>query len=108
MLEGEPRSEMVRSNDPVIRVRELDPHTQEPGPSYELHFKPGPFPWGNGQAHLHNLFDLALSTLSGGSLPTPSRRGETLSQPGDPFKVVVKQHIPASAAAMLAPGRPGR
>ncbi len=101
MLEGQSRSEMVRGNDPVIRVRELDPHTQEPGPTYELHYKPGPFPWGSGQAHLHNLFDLALNTLSGGTLPTPSRSGETLSQPGDPFRVVVKQHIPASAAAVL-------
>ena len=72
MLKGETRS-MVRRNDPVIRVRELDPHTQEPGRSYELHFKPGPFPWGDGQAHLHNLFDLALSTLSGGRMPMPSR-----------------------------------
>ena len=108
MLEGQSRSEMVRGNDPVIRVRELDPHTQEPGPTYELHYKPGPFPWGNGQAHLHNLFDLALSTLSGGTLPTPSRGGETLSQPGDPFKVVVKQHIPASGSRNAPSGRPGR
>jgi ResB-like family len=101
MLEGETRSEMVRRNDPVIRVRELDPHTQEPGRSYELHFKPGPFPWGDGQAHLHHLFDLTLSTLSGGRMPMPSRTGETLSQPGDPFTLVVKQHIPASAPIVL-------
>ena len=107
MLEGETRSEMVRRNDPVIRVRELDPHTQEPGRSYELHFKPGPFPWGDGQAHLHNLFDLALSTLSGGRMPMPSHTGETLSQPGDPFTLVVKKHIPASAPAVLHQADPG-
>jgi len=101
MLEGETRSELVRRNDPVILVRELDPHTQEPGRSYELHFKPGPFPWGDGQAHLHNLFDLALSALSGGRMPMPSRSGETLSQPGDPFTLLAKQHIPASARAVL-------
>ena len=95
---------MVRGNDPVIRVREVDPHTQEPGPVYELHFKPGPFPWGNGQAHLHNLFDLAMSTISGGTLPTPSRTGELISQPGDPFKLVVKQHIPAAGGRVAAPG----
>ncbi len=107
MLEGETRSEMVRRNDPVIRVRELDPHTQEPGRSYELHFKPGPFPWGDGQAHLHNLFDLTLSTLSGGRMPMPSRTGETLSQPGDPFTLVVKKHIPASAPTVLHEADPG-
>ena len=107
MLEGETRSEMVRRNDPVIRVRELDPHTQEPGRSYELHFKPGPFPWGDGPAHLHNLFDLALSTLSGGRMPMPSHTGETLSQPGDPFTLVVKKHIPASAPAVLHEADPG-
>ena len=107
MLEGETRSEMVRRNDPVIRVRELDPHTQEPGRSYELHFKPGPFPWGDGQAHLHNLFDLTLSTLSGGKMPMPSRTGETLSQPGDPFTLVVKKHIPASAPTVLHEADPG-
>ncbi len=107
MLEGETRSEMVRRNDPVIRVRELDPHTQEPGRSYELHFKPGPFPWGDGQAHLHNLFDLALGTLSGGRMPVPSRSGEILSQPGEPFTLVVRQHIPASAPAVLHQADPG-
>ena len=107
MLEGETRSEMVRRNDPVIRVRELDPHTQEPGRSCELHFKPGPFPWGDGQAHLNNLFDLALSTLSGGRMPMPSRTGETLSQPGDPFTLVVMKHIPASAPTVLHEAGPG-
>jgi len=107
MLEGETRSEMVRRNDPVIRLRELDPHTQEPGRSYEMHFKPGPFPWGDGQAHLHNLIDLALSTLSGGRMPMPSRTGETLSQPGDPFTLVAKQHIPASTPSVLHQADPG-
>ena len=43
MLEGESRAELVRRNDPVIRVRELDPHTQEPEREYDLPFKPGPF-----------------------------------------------------------------
>ena len=31
---------------PVIRVRELDPHTQEPGPSYDLHFQARAVPLG--------------------------------------------------------------
>jgi hypothetical protein len=100
MLEGETRGQLRRS-DPVIRVREVDPHTQETYREYDLPFKPGPFPWGDGQAHLHGLFDLALNWLSGGRLPVPDRDGEVLSLPGDPFKLVVKKHLPASAAAVV-------
>ncbi len=101
MLEGETRSELVRRNDPVIRVRELDPHTQEPGPSYEMHFQPGPFPWGEGEPHLRTLLDIALNAVSGGRFPAPSRTGELLSQPGDPFTLAVRKHLPASTAAVL-------
>jgi ResB-like family len=100
-LEGESRANVVRRQAPVLRVRELDPHTQEAGPSYDILFKPGPFPWGEGQAHLHGMFDLVLSSLSGGSLPVPSQSGESLSQPGDPFKLVVKKHLPSSSPAIL-------
>ena len=95
------RSQLVRRNDPVIRVREVDPHTQEAQREYDLPFKPGPFAWGDGQAHLHNLFDLGLSWLSGGKLPAPEKSGEVLSQPGDPFKLVVRKHLPASAPAVV-------
>jgi hypothetical protein len=45
--------------------------------------------------------DLALHWLSGGRLPAASKTGETLSGPGDPFKLVVKRHLPASAPAVL-------
>jgi hypothetical protein len=101
MLEGESRAALVRRNDPVIRVREVDPHTQEARREYDLPFNPGPFPWGEGQAHLRNLLDLTLNTLSAGVLPRPEPRGEVFSQPGDPFSLVVRQHIPASAPAVL-------
>jgi hypothetical protein len=107
MLEGEARSGMLRRNDPVIRVRELDPHTQEPERAFEMYFKPGPFPWGDGEPRLHNLFDLVLSTISGGRIPAPSRTGEILSRPGYPFTLVVKKHIPASAPAVLHQADPG-
>ena len=85
----------------MIRIREVDPHTQEAQREYDLPFKPGPFAWGDGQAHLHNLFDLGLSWLSGGKLPAPEQSGEVLSQPGDPFKLVVRKHLPASAPAVV-------
>jgi len=101
MLEGESRAQLVRRNDPVIRIREVDPHTQEPNREYDLPFKPGPFRWGSGTAHLNGLLDLTLSWLSGGRLPAPAPGGEVLSQPGDPFKLVVKEHLPASAAAVV-------
>ena len=101
MLEGESRTELVRRNDPVIRVRELDAHTQEPLKEYDLPYHPGPFAWGQSEPHLQGLFDLGVSLLSSGTFPKPSPRGEVLSQPGDPFKLVVKQHLPASAAAVI-------
>jgi hypothetical protein len=101
MLEGQSRSDLVRRNEPAIRVREVDPHTQEPRREYTLPFKPGPFAWGPSQAHLSSALDLALSWISGGRLPAPASAGELISQPGDPFKVVVKEHLPASMPATL-------
>ena len=40
-------------------------------------------------------------------MPAPSHIGEILSQPGDPFTLVVKKHIPASVAAVLHQADPG-
>jgi hypothetical protein len=101
MLEGQSRSELVRRNEPVIRVREVDAHTQEPRREYTLPFKPGPFAWGEDQAHLHGMPDLALNWLSGGRLPAPASGGDVISQPGDPFKLAVKRYLPASMPATL-------
>lgn len=100
MLEGESRAQVQRRQDSVIRVREVDPHTQKASSDSELHFKPGPFAWGESEAHLRNLLDLSLSSLSAGRLPVPSRSGETLSQPDDPFKLVVKNYLPAAVPAV--------
>ncbi len=106
ILEGQSRSDLLRRNDPVLRVRELDPHTQEAESSFVLHFKPGQFPWGDDHTHLQGMGDLALHWLSGGRLPAASKTGETLSAPGDPFKLVVKRHLPASAPAVLHEANP--
>ena len=100
MLEGESRAQVQRRQDSVIRVRELDPHTQKPNSYKEFHFNPGPFSWGEGEAHLSHLLDLAINSLSAGRLPEPSRTGEILSQPGDPFKLVVRKYLPAAAPAV--------
>ena len=50
MLEGETQSQLVRIDYPVVRVRKLDPHTQEPvKPEYAIDFRPGNFAWGPGR-----------------------------------------------------------
>ena len=42
MLEGETRSQLVRRNDPVIRIREVDPHTQEAAAGIRSAVQAGP------------------------------------------------------------------
>ena len=86
-------------NDPVIRSGRSIRTPRSPGANYDLPFKPGPFPWGEGQAHLQRPVrpgpELALGRQR---CPVPSPDGEMLSQPGDPFKLVVQE----------APARLGR
>ncbi|WP_165226642.1 cytochrome c biogenesis protein ResB [Aquisphaera insulae] len=101
MLEGETKSQLLRLQDSVIRLREVDPKTGEPGTPREFHFAPGPFAWGNGQARLNNLMDFTLNGLTDGRLPAPSSAGEVLSEPGDPVKVVIKTFLPAAGPATL-------
>ena len=48
MLEGDVQGELVRIDYPVIRVREVDPHTRQSTVEYDLPFRPGPFEWGPG------------------------------------------------------------
>src|SRR3954454_15925638 len=36
MLEGQSRAELVRRNDPVVRIREVDAHTQEARREFEM------------------------------------------------------------------------
>jgi hypothetical protein len=100
MLTGESRSQVQRRQDSVIRVREVDPHTRKPNSYFDAHFSPGPFSWGDGEAHLCNLLDLAVNSLTSGRLPAPSRTGETISHPGDPFELVVKKYLPAATPAV--------
>lgn len=102
MLEGESRSEMLRTDAPMFRVREVDAHTGETKANFELPFEDGgPFAWGNGSPQIRNIFDLALNTLSGGRLPVVRPIAEVLSKSGDPFKFVVREYLPASAPATL-------
>ena len=49
MLEGDVRGELVRIDLPVIRVWEVDPHTQQYTREIDLPFLPGSFAWGPGR-----------------------------------------------------------
>ena len=100
MVEGDVKGELVRIEYPVIRVLELDPHTAERTRETDLPFRPGPFEWGPGKPRSPGFFARALSLVSLGFLGSSGSTEEVLSQPGDPFRFVVKEHLPASAPAV--------
>jgi ResB-like family len=99
MLEGDVKSELVRIDYPVIRVVEIDPHSGEHNREIDLPYRPGPFPWGPGKPSSPGFFPKALSLLSFGFLGKSGSTEEVLTQPGDPFRFVVKEHLPASVPA---------
>ena len=100
MLEGDVRGELVRIDYPVIRVREVDPHTRQPTVEFDLPFRPGSFEWGTGSTPKASLLERGLSWVSFGIFGPSRDGGEVLSKPGDPFQFVVKEHLPASAPAV--------
>ena len=100
MIEGDVKSELVRIDYPVIRVLEIDPHTGERNRETDLPFHPGPFGWGPGKPRSPGFFPRALSLVSFGLLGSAGSTEEVLTQPGDPFRLVVKEHLPASAPAV--------
>jgi ResB-like family len=100
MLEGDVRGELVRIDYPVIRVREVDPHTRQSTVEFDLPFRPGPFEWGTPSSPKPSFLERALSTVSLGLFGPSRDGGEILSKPGDPFQFVVKEHLPASAPAV--------
>ena len=63
-------------------------------------FHPGPFEWGPGKPRPSSLPERILSLVSLGFAGSSSSSEEVLSKPGDPFKFVVKEHLPASAPAV--------
>ena len=100
MLEGDVKGELVRIEYPVIKVVELDSHTGEHTRETDLPFRPGPFEWGPGKPRSSGFLARVLSVVSLGLLGPSSSTEETLSQPGDPFRFVVKEHLPASVPAV--------
>jgi len=100
MLEGDVKSELVRIDYPVIRIQEVDPHTREQGREYDLPYHPGPFPWGPGNPRSPRLLGRVVSLISLGLIGSSPSEGDVLSQPADPFRFVVKEHLPAAAPAV--------
>ncbi|MFO0910220.1 MAG: cytochrome c biogenesis protein ResB [Isosphaeraceae bacterium] len=96
--EGDTRNELVRTDHPVIRVRQINAENpQEVLREWELPFHPGSFGWGPGQPRVYplmNTFNPVLS-LVGAKNPT-----EVLTRPKDPFQFIVKSYIPASVPAV--------
>ena len=101
MQEGEVRKEMLRTDYPVFRLREIDPHSSTATASYAMPFdETGPFAWGDGQPRINNIFTLALNRLTFGAFP-PAAGPATLSREGDPFQLVVRKYLPVSAPATV-------
>ncbi len=99
MLEGDVRSELVRVDHPVIRVWEVDPHTQQFTREFDLPFLPGAFSWGPGRPRPAGLAERLVSLLPTGRNGIADSPGETLTRSGDPFQIVAKEYLTASAPA---------
>jgi hypothetical protein len=100
MLEGDVKGELVRTDYPVIRIWEVDPHTRKRTREFDLPFRPGPFEWGPGKPRPTGRPGRILSLVWSGLTGTSPAADEVLSQPGDPFQFVVKEHLPASVPAV--------
>ncbi|MFO0953988.1 MAG: cytochrome c biogenesis protein ResB [Isosphaeraceae bacterium] len=97
-LENEVKSELVRRDYPVVRVRQLDPKDpHRVDREWELPFRPGSFPWGPGQPKPKSAFALLnpANWVSQDDEPF-----EVLTKEGDPFRLVARSHIPASIPAI--------
>ncbi len=99
MLEGDVRDELVRTDYPVIRVTTGDPHSGEELREIELPFRPGAFPWGPDSPRPVGVVQKVLSLITFGAAGSTGTEGEVITQTGDPFKIVVKEHLTASDEA---------
>ena len=97
MLEGDLKGELVRTDYPLIKIWEVDPHTQRYTRETDLPFMPGSFGWGPGKPQPRGVLDRLASILTLGLIGGTPITEEVLSKPRDPFRFVVKEHLPASA-----------
>ena len=101
MLEGDVKGELVRVDYPVIRIWEVDPHTRERTRELDLPFRPGPFEWG--PRHGASGWCRSSRFWRAHRLDCLARTGlheDVLTTPGDPFRFVVKEFLPAAAPAL--------
>ncbi len=97
---GRLKGELVRTDYPVIRVWEVDPHTQQYTREIDLPFLPGVVRLGAGQTPARRSPSTGWpSVVTLGLAGTTPVTEEVLTKPGDPFQFVVKEHLPASAPA---------
>ena len=100
MLEGDVKGELVRIDYPVIRIWEVDPHTRERNRELDLPFRPGPFEWGPVTARSTGFLQSLLARATFGLLGSGGLHEDVLTTPGDPFRFVVKEFLPAAAPAL--------
>jgi len=92
MVEGDVKHQMVRLDHPKLRIFPIDPDTKKPSADgYELDFRPGNFAWGPGNPIPKTIFGRIGDVFS-----APKDPKVELTNPDDPFKLVVKSHLPAS------------
>jgi ResB-like family len=101
MLEGDVKNEMVRTDHPVIRVWEVDAHTQEKTKQFDLPFHPGTFAWGPGVPKAEGPVERAITVTTLGLFAPKGDPQEILTKPNDPFQFVVKEFLPASTEAKI-------
>jgi ResB-like family len=93
-VEGDSKSELIRSDFPVIRVQELDEHNPESvRHEWELPFHPGTFSWGPGQPRPQAALASIASMFTGNVDRNPR---ETITRPKDPFQISLLSYLTAS------------
>ena len=85
----------------MIRLWEVDPHTRKRIEGFDLPFQPGTFEWGPGKPRAVGLAQSVMGLVSFNRLGSADAYQDVLSQPGDPFRFVVKEFLPASAPAVV-------
>jgi hypothetical protein len=102
MLEGETQSQLVRIDYPVVRVRKLDENHQPVPPEYTIDFRPGNFAWGAGHPRPRSVFGSVFHAATLGLFDQGSGEVDILATtPDDPFRLVIKQYMPASMPAVV-------
>src|SRR5262249_22201010 len=82
MLEGDVKSELVRTGHPVIRIWEVDQHTRKRQNGYNLPFQPGSFEWGAEKRRFTSPVTRTLKAVSFGLLGARDSQNEVLTEPG--------------------------